>query len=581
MEKSDTAIKTEFFRLVQEKYLLYKNHKSQFDERIIENNRWYKSQYIKQKENEGMVSPVTPFLFNTLAAKHADAMDNYPEPNILEREEADKETAQQLTKILPLQLDLNDFKKTYSGAWWYKLKNGAACYGVFYNPHLNHGLGDIDIKKIDLLNLYWEPGITDIQDSRFLFHTALMDNDLLKEQFPDKKEVFVSTEQIDVKTYDDNQNVNQSDIYKDKSLIIDCYYKKDGKVHLLKYSGSTILAASEDEEANGLYDHGMYPFVFDVMYPDEDSPVGFGLIDIIKNPQLYIDKLDSLIVKNALVSGKQRFMIKDNGGVNEHELADVSRDIIHVAGNVSEENVREFQPKPIHPFILNHREKKIEELKEIAGNRDFQQGGTNSGVTAYSAIVALQQAGEKLSRDMIAEGYEAYKNLIYMCVELIRQFYDLPRKYRAEGENNQAEYLTFDNSGMMTRETDAFGTEVYRRAEFDIRIIPQKYNPYNKVAENQTLMELWQMGIFNPQNIEQSLLVLDCMQFDSKAKVVQGLQRMLEEQRAMQQQQMMQQQAAMQQQTTQMQNKTKFNEIGEEVVNTSQGRMVGIPIDNT
>ena len=107
--------------MVQDKYRLYKNHKIRYDERIIENNRWYKSQYIRQKKDAGMVSPVTPFLFNTLASKHADAMDNYPEPNILEREEADKETALTLTKILPLQLDMNDFKNTYSQCWWYKL----------------------------------------------------------------------------------------------------------------------------------------------------------------------------------------------------------------------------------------------------------------------------------------------------------------------------------------------------------------------------------------------------------------------------------------------------------------------------
>lgn len=565
--ETETVIKPEFFRMVQDKYRLYKNHKIRYDERIIENNRWYKSQYIRQKKDAGMVSPVTPFLFNTLASKHADAMDNYPEPNILEREEADKETALTLTKILPLQLDMNDFKKTYSQCWWYKLKNGAACYGIFFNPRLNHGIGDIDIKKIDLLNLFWEPGITDIQESRFLFHTALIDNDLLKEQFPEKRDIFVSTEQIDIRTYDDGQNVNQSDIYKDKSLVIDCYYKKDGTVHLLKYSGDTILAATEDE-GRGLYEHGMYPFVFDVMYPDEDSPVGFGLVDIIKNPQLYIDKLDSIIVKNALVSGKQRFMIKDNGGVNEEELADVSRDIIHVAGNVSEDNVREFQPKTIHPFIAQHRDKKIEELKEIAGNRDFQQGGTTSGVTAYSAIVALQQAGEKLSRDMIAESYEAYKDIIYMCVELIRQFYDLPRKYRTEGDQNEVDYLTFDNSGM-TQEIpgDGLTPPVYRRAEFDVKIVPQKYNPYNKVAENQTLMELWNMGIFNPQNIEQSLLMLDCMQFDSKAKVVQGLQRMLQEQRAQQMAQMQMQQAMAAQQ-----------QAGQETIDTPQGRLVSVPI---
>ena len=185
---------------------------------------------------------------------------------------------------------------------------------------------------------------------------------------------------LEAQTYDDMEGASPDDVLKDKSLIIDCYYKKQRgnrqTVELIKF-----------------------PFVMDVLYPDEDSPVGFGLVDIIKNPQMYIDKMDAIISKNAMISGKTRFMIKDNGGLNEYELTDLSKDIIHVAGSVSDENIRELQAKPLHGFIIQHRRNKIDELKEISGNLEFQQGNVTGGVTAYSAIVALQQAGEKLSRD--------------------------------------------------------------------------------------------------------------------------------------------------------------------------------------
>ena len=87
-----------------------------------------------------MPAPTTPYLFNAIANKHADAMDNYPAPNILERREEDRELAETFTRILPIQLDLCNFRNTYSRAWWYKLKNGAACYGVFFNPQLRGGL---------------------------------------------------------------------------------------------------------------------------------------------------------------------------------------------------------------------------------------------------------------------------------------------------------------------------------------------------------------------------------------------------------------------------------------------------------
>lgn len=114
-------ITPEFFSKVRECFTLYKEHKQAFDRRIIDNNRWFKSRY--NSNTLEIDEPTTPYLFNVIANKHADAMDNYPEPNILEREESDRYMAETFTKILPLQLDLCGFKQTYNRAWWYKLKN--------------------------------------------------------------------------------------------------------------------------------------------------------------------------------------------------------------------------------------------------------------------------------------------------------------------------------------------------------------------------------------------------------------------------------------------------------------------------
>ena len=486
-------------------------------DRIIDNNRWYKSRYSSDPDAP-IPEPATPYLFNVIANKHADAMDNYPEPNILERDELDSGAAEKLTKILPMQLDLCDFRRTYSRAWWYKLKNGASCYGVFYNPALADGHGDIDIKRIDLLNLFWEPGVIDIQDSRFLFLTALIDNDDLKRQYPHLADKFSGSGAMDILTYDDMQNTASRDLLRDKTLVVDCYYKRRAggrqTVELIKFTDDFILEASEDMGDEGLYDHGMYPFVFDVLYPDEDSPVGFGFVDIVKNPQLYIDKLDSLISKNALISGKIRFMVKDNGGLNEYELSDVSRDVIHVAGSVGDENIRELQAKPMHSFIIQHRQNKIQELKEIAGNRDFQQGDTHGGVTAYSAIVALQQAGEKLARDMLVTGYDAFRDVVYLCIELIRQFYTDPHSYRITRDNGKSEYVTLSKKDLGTG---------YHRAEFDISVSAEKNNPYSRIAHNQTLTELWQMGVFDPSRADAAVLMLEAMHIDGKEKLIEGI----------------------------------------------------------
>ena len=166
----------------------YAECKKNLEERIIENEQWWKLRHWEQlrskSNNKQDPEPVSAWLFNSIINKHADFMDNYPEANVLPREESDKETAKILSDIVPYVLEQNGYEQTYSDETWYKLKAGTGVYGVFWNQSKEGGIGDIDIKRCDLLKLFWESGITDIQDSRNVFSMELVDNDILESQYP-------------------------------------------------------------------------------------------------------------------------------------------------------------------------------------------------------------------------------------------------------------------------------------------------------------------------------------------------------------------------------------------------------------
>ena len=533
------------------------SEKKALNSSLIENNRWYKQQYTELESKEDrereqrQAQSKSGYIFSAVANKHADAMDNYPDINILPREVGDVEEAQSLTDIIPCILDLCNFKETYSNNWWYKLKNGTACYGVFWNPELNGGLGDIEIKKIDLLNLAWQPGITDIQESKYLFYSYYID----KEEFTRKYGKEKLSEADDILKLDTYGN-NSYEKLSDHVLVVDCYYKKDGKVHLLKFSGNNVLEQTEGKAGyeDGVYEHGMYPFVFDVMYPNEDSPAGFGVIDVVKNPQAYIDKLDALLAENSMIVGKTRYFIRDNGGVNEDEFTNLSNPFVHVAGSLDERNIMPITGQPLPKQIQEQREQKINELKEVIGNRDFQQGGTSGGVTAASAITVLQQAGDKMSRDIISSSYMAYRKIVEQCIELVRQFYDVERKFRITGENGQPEFVAYNNSGIKPQAVGGlYGAEEFgvmdgqylRKPEFDINLTIQKSNPFTKEQQNQTVMQLWQAGFFDPQAIDLSLIALEFMQFEGKDEMTAKLQEFAGMQKQLQQLQAQLQQAQM------------------------------------
>ena len=523
----------------------YKDGKKNLERRIVEEEQWWKLRHWDVINNSGKgkgqtdrPEPTSAWMFNSLSAKHADIMDNYPEPNVLPREKSDVQSAKMLSSILPVIYERNNYEKTYSDAAWYKIKHGVAAKGVFWNTELEEGLGDVDTQFIDMLNIFWEAGITDIQASRNLFIVSLKDNDLLEAEYPQLKGK-IGGKVIDVKEYVYDDAVDVSD----KSVVVDWYYKKRnqaGKVilHFCKFVGNEVLFASENESEyaeSGFYAHGMYPIVFDVLFPEEGTPVGFGYISIMKSPQMYIDKLQQVILENTIKATKPRFFAKKNVGINIDEFKDDTKDIVFVEGDINEERLRQIDIQQVSGSALNILQMKIDELKETSSNRDVSQGSSSGGVTAAAAISALQEAGNKQSRDMISASYRSYTRECYLSIELIRQFYDETRSFRIVGETGKYEFVDFNNQMMQGQaippayqgqEMEEGYIELFKKPVYDIVIKPQKRSPYSKMAQNELAKEMYNMGFFNPQLAEQSMTALELMDFDGiegvKDKVQQG-----------------------------------------------------------
>ena len=532
----------------------YKEGKTRLEQRIIDNEQFWKLRHWEQMEkqgeggNSGDPQPASGWLVNCILSKHADAMDCYPSPTVLPREPDDRQEAQRLSRILPVILKKNQFKRTYSSAWWYKLKSGCAVYGVFWDGTKLGGLGDISVKRMDLLNLFWEPGVTDIQDSAHFFSTELRDNEKLLEEYP-QLEGKLGRGSMTLSRYLYDDTVDTSD----KSLVVDWYYHTnvEGRkvLQYCKYVGETVLYATEndtvrptrtqmtgvDEEGRpilqqvpcgpsmaqrGWYDHGKYPFVFDVLFPEEGTPCGYGYVDLCKSPQKQIDLMNQAILKNTLANATPRFFIRSDGAVNENEYADWTRPFVHTNGNLGADSIAPIRAGSLDSVYVAILNNKIAEMKETAGNRDVANGGTASGVTAGTAIAALQESSGKLSRNMIDDGYEAFADVVTLCIELIRQFYQLPRQFRLLGAMGTEEFISYDCSGLQPKAMDDGVSVSYRVPEFDLEIGAEQESPYRTAEHNQLALQLFQLGFFREELADQALRCLELMEFKNKDQLV-------------------------------------------------------------
>ena len=529
------------FTLVLQKYHA---GKAQTESRILASENWWKLRNTIEEQKDtnigadGGFVATSGWLHNVIVSKHADAMEAYPEPNILPREEMDKGEAQKLSAIIPCVLEQNQFEATYSDVMWQKLKTGTGVYKVVWDNGKLGGLGDIAVERVNLLNIYWEPGITDIQRSRYFFHTELCDKDVLEQIYPQlegkiKGKSFMSTKFL----YDDTVDTAN------KYTVIEVYYHKvvKGKntLQYCKYVGDQVLYATENDmqisidpitqqqklpmAITGLYDHGKFPYVFDALYPIEGSPCGYGYVDICRNPQKVIDLLNTSFVKNAMVGAVPRYFRRQDGGVNAEQFLDLSNPLVDVAGNIDENALRRIEHDTLDSNYIAVLDRTIQELRETSGNTETSTGNISSGVTAASAIAALQAASGKGSKDSTQTSYRAYTHIVELCIELIRQFYNLPRQFRIVGEYGMQKFESYTNAGIQPQHqgTDFDQDMGFRLPVFDIKVSAQKKNVYTKVSQNEMALQFFQLGFFNPQMTDQTLMCLELMDFDGKEGIMQ------------------------------------------------------------
>ena len=535
--------------------MAYVDGKKMIDIKATENQQWWRLRHwsvIGGETNEAKKAGIevgSAWAVNSLLNKHADIMDSFPKPNVLPREADDEEEAKLLTDILPAILEQNDYEEVYRRAGWDFCIDGASIKGVFWDTSKHDGLGDVAVTNVDVHNIFWKPGISDIQDSDKVYHVTIEDIDVARAKFPKIADKIGPQDSGMVTRYIHDDTIDTSHCCE----VVDMYYKiptlapvyMEGMdaagnptrvkvheipkeiLHLAIFVNGELAFCSENEPGyeNGFYEHGKFPFVLARLFPVKDSPWGFGYLDIMKHPQKDIDKLDQAIIKNALMRAKPRYWARKNANIDVDDFADWNMEIVEVASGELGEAVRKIDVDDVPNGAMSHLMNKIEELKETSGNRDFSQGSTQSGVTAASAIAALQEAGSKLSRDINKELYRAERELYYMVIELIRQFYSEPRSFRTMDENGDLRFIQYSNAGIV--EQDMMmpdGTVRHVRPLFDITVTAEKQSPFSRAAQNEQAKELYGMGLFEPERAIPALVCIDMMDFEGKDKIKQEIQ---------------------------------------------------------
>lgn len=510
----------------------YKAQKKAFDRRIVSDEDWWRMRHwdeMNAKDGEsndererGEIDPKSAWLFHNVVSIHANFLDAIPTFAVLPREQGDERAAKMLSALLPVIFERNDFEEKYSDATLAKCKHGTGCYGAFWDGAANNGLGDIVIEAIDVLRLFWQGGVEDIQDSEHLFYVVKIGRETLMASYPDIADrLSGGSVSGSVEEYRNDDYVDDSGMVE----VVDWYYKKNGILHLCKFAAGVLLGATENEPERyprGIYAHGQYPFFPDVLYKIKGCPGGIGEIDVNKNDQEVVDRVSRAMIGNVLGSSRQRTFVSEAAGINEQDLADPNKSIIKCAGMIDENNVRFVQPNANAEMYMKVIAQKVQQMKETSGNNDVMSDSTPSGITAASAIAAIQEEKGRTVRAAIKASYRTFARLSRCIIELIREFYDTPRTFRILGENAAQSYVTFSQKDMAAHPVERLdGTLVNVEPVFDIVVSAQRSSPYAAMAQNELALQFYRGGLFDPARADMAIATLEMMDFRDKDKIIQ------------------------------------------------------------
>ena len=150
-------------------------------------------------------------------------------------------------------------------------------------------------------------------------------------------------------------------------------------------------------------------------------------------------------------------------------------------------------------MIQEHLEFKISMLKKDSGQTELARGESSSSVTAASAILALQNAASKRTRNIVGRIYDRYTEIVRMILARISQFYDNTRSVRIAGAD-----------GIHMEYFDPTAFDKFSFYDFDVKVHAQKKNPYEIIYNNDIARELKELGVIDNEEM------IDLMSFEGK-----------------------------------------------------------------
>ncbi|MEO3947633.1 hypothetical protein [Gorillibacterium sp. CAU 1737] len=328
--------------------------------------------------------------------------------------------SEQVQHMMGFILDRNKFVTKLDIAEHDRLELGTCIYKTFFDAGALDGKGLPTLEPISPANFFNDPKVSSshlLQESEFLIHAVPRPLSWFRKQFKlgkyVKREVTVP---YDPNIFDgQNVDVVQAST-SERALCIECYLRDDdGSLYCVTVANYLVLEDSRESKKK-VQRKDKFPFVVIPCYRNRGMIWGQGDVELLIPTQDLINELDDQIRINARLMGNPQIVVGMGAGKGFDFRKWTSTPGLRVP--MRDQNAfRVVEARNVSSDVPARREKAFEEADKIAGRPDVNRGeGPGKGITAASAIMALQKAGQKgvaHKARMFKDGYSEVLSLLY------------------------------------------------------------------------------------------------------------------------------------------------------------------------
>jgi hypothetical protein len=544
-----------------------KNAKKSYDEKWLENYRMFRGKQWKENRPSYRHSEVLNLIFRAIQSEIPILTDALPRPEFIPQEPNDFELSKILNDVLDSDWTRNNWSYNFTEILYDSHIYGVGFGSLLWDSEAEDGMGGLSFKSADPFYQFPDPYSKNVnEESRYYIEAEPKDIEVLKQKYPEQAQ-FLKPDVIDINKKDKNisdqvkyksatdlrtviEGTSPYDVEsKNEALEVCCYVKdmesveeetkemgEDGiektmYIKKLKYPEGRKLVLVNGilvENAVNEYDDRKYPYIRLTNYILPREFWGISEIEQLESPQKIFNKLISFTLDVLTLMGNPIWVVGNTSGVDTDNLFNRPGMIVE-ADDISQ--VQRQEGVQLQPFVLQMIDRIKGYFDDISGSNDSSRGVRPEGVTAASAIEALQDAAQTRLRQKTRNIDAFMQEFGQMYLSRVFQYYNAPRIFRITDNQNATKYFKFhvdikdelDPMGMPTgnkvkvakvRQFEQ-GTdgkhypgqekEFDVRQKFDVKIATGSALPFEKSRVEQQTLSLFDRGIIDAEEVMKNI----------------------------------------------------------------------------